>query len=235
MAQNRGSPAGRSLRWQTSIAKIERLQAAGHRPTLLARTVGGERPQIDTINSDDGNQAASLPDPQSASTLSSPTAAVTRRRQADVRDTAVHQRNGTAVRRRKLTHCRTQKLTHQDLVHGALLAGVRMQRLQPVSRGPAARCLRTTLGFSTRAHERDSASRARVRAAAEPWQTGRRATHSQLVRLGAGRLAPRRKTVAPAAAALPSARVVQTNCPGRHGSRTRPAGRAGPTFPHLRR
>lgn len=89
--------------------------------------------------------------------------------------------------------------------------------------------------LSTHARERDSGSRARVRAAAEPWQTGRRATHSQLARLGTGRLAPRRKTVAPAAAALPSAPVAQTSCPGRHGSRTGPAGRAGPMFPHLRR
>jgi hypothetical protein len=37
------------------------LQAAGHRPTLVAGIVGGERPQIDTINSDDGKQAASSP------------------------------------------------------------------------------------------------------------------------------------------------------------------------------
>jgi hypothetical protein len=38
------------------------LQAAGHRPTLLAGTVGGERQQTGVINSNDGKQAASSPD-----------------------------------------------------------------------------------------------------------------------------------------------------------------------------
>jgi hypothetical protein len=42
------------------------LQAAGHRPTLVAGIVRGERPQIDTIKSDDGKQAESPPDPLSS-------------------------------------------------------------------------------------------------------------------------------------------------------------------------
>jgi hypothetical protein len=42
---------------------IERLQAAGHRPTFFfAGNVGGERQQTGVINSNDGKQAASSPD-----------------------------------------------------------------------------------------------------------------------------------------------------------------------------
>jgi hypothetical protein len=41
---------------------LNSLQAAGHRPTLLAGTVGGERQQTGVINSNDGKQAASSPD-----------------------------------------------------------------------------------------------------------------------------------------------------------------------------
>jgi hypothetical protein len=38
----------------TSFAKIERLQPAGHRHTLIAGTVGGVRQQTGNINLDDG-------------------------------------------------------------------------------------------------------------------------------------------------------------------------------------
>lgn len=43
-------------------AIVERQQSAGHRPTLLARTVGGERQQTGVVNSKDGKRAASSPD-----------------------------------------------------------------------------------------------------------------------------------------------------------------------------
>lgn len=41
---------------------MSRLQSAGHRPTILAGIVGGERQQAGVIKSNDGKQATSSPD-----------------------------------------------------------------------------------------------------------------------------------------------------------------------------
>jgi hypothetical protein len=38
---------------------LNSLQAAGHRPTRLAGTIGGKRQQTGVINSNDGKQATS--------------------------------------------------------------------------------------------------------------------------------------------------------------------------------
>jgi hypothetical protein len=50
-----------SAHHQEGLDKRVPIEAAGHRPTRLAGTIGGERQQASVISSNDGKQAASSP------------------------------------------------------------------------------------------------------------------------------------------------------------------------------